>query len=66
MDWKLANRIKGEDYSSSAAAIAESVKLVIDTDKFYIFDNLKTESILVKKIREGINLHVIMDPMRRL
>ncbi len=23
MDWKLANRIKGEDYSSSAAAIAE-------------------------------------------
>lgn len=37
----------------------KSVKLVIDVDKFYIFDNLKTETLLVKKIMEGINLHVI-------
>lgn len=48
------------------SATSESVKLVIDTDKFYIFDNLKTESILVKKIQEGINLHVITGPDEKI
>lgn len=38
---------------------SSSVKLVIDIDKFYIFDNLKTEALLVKKIKDGIDLHVI-------